>query len=120
MDKKTSAKVKEYLLSQSIDALSFDDEGEKILKGIESVGQRNIDEAKQKFQHLASQYQEEKKKLKEKVEAQRREVLRKDGIYGSAVEPNLEGDEVWKKENEKLDHSYQMLLDEVKNQLRSS
>jgi hypothetical protein len=118
MEKKTASTVKEFLLSQWIDALSLDDGEERILKGIESLGQRNIEEVKQTFHHLVSQYQEEKEKVKEKVKAQRREVLREDGITGSAVEPKLEGDELWKKENEKLDHSYEMTLDEIKDRLK--
>jgi hypothetical protein len=50
--------------------------------------------------------------------ARQREVLRKGGIYGSAVEPNLEEDELWIKEDEKLGHSYQIKLDEIKEQLK--
>jgi len=46
------------------------------------------------------------------------EALRNDGIYGSAVEPKLEGDELWRKENEKLDQSYKIRLEEIKEQLR--
>ena len=46
------------------------------------------------------------------------EALRKDGIYGSAVEPKLEGGELWKKEDETLGRSYQTKLDEIKEQLR--
>jgi hypothetical protein len=118
MEKKTASTVKEFLLSQWIDALSLDDGEERILKGIESLGQRNIEEVKQTFHHLVSQYQEEKEKVKEKVKAQRREVLREDGITGSAVEPNLEGSELWKKEEEKLDQSYRTKLEEIKEQLR--
>jgi hypothetical protein len=118
MEKKTATTVKEFLLSQWIDALSLDDGEERILKGIESLEQRNIHEVKQKFHHLLSQYQGEKEKVKEKVKAQWIEVLRNDGIWGSAVEPKLEGGELWKKENEKLDHSYKMKLEEIKEQLR--
>jgi len=44
--------------------------------------------------------------------------LRRDGIYGSAVEPKLEGGELWKKENEKLDQIYKVKLEEIKEQLR--
>ncbi|HYA90289.1 MAG TPA: hypothetical protein VEK32_02190 [Thermodesulfobacteriota bacterium] len=117
MEEMTATAVKEFLLSQWIDALSLDDGEERILKGIESLGQRNIDEVKQEFYRLVSRYQQEKEKVEEKVKAQRREVLRKDGIYGSAVEPKLEGDELWEKENEKLDH-YKMTLDEIKERLR--
>jgi hypothetical protein len=44
--------------------------------------------------------------------------LRKDGIYGSTVEPKIEWGELWKKEIEKLDHSYRVKLEEIKEQLR--
>jgi hypothetical protein len=119
MEKKTAIMVKEFLLSQWIDALSLDDDVERTLKGIESLKQKKIDEVKQKFHHLLSQYQGEKEKFKEKVKAQFTEALRRDGIYGSAVEPKIEGSELWKKENEKLDLSYKTKLEEIKEQLRS-
>jgi hypothetical protein len=118
MEKKIAITVRESLLSQWIDALSLDDD-ERILKGIESLKRRSIDEVKQKFHSLLSQYLSEKEKVKEKVRAQFTEALRKDGIYGSAVEPKLEGGELWKKENEKLDHSYGVKLEEIKEQLRA-
>jgi hypothetical protein len=69
--------------------------------------------------HLSSQYRKEKEKMKEKIRVQSEETLRKEGIYGSAVEPNIEASEIWKKEIEKLDHSYRMKLEEIKEQLRS-
>jgi hypothetical protein len=119
MEQKTATMVKESLLSQWIDALSLDDDNERILKGIESFKQRNIDEVKQKFRHLLSQYQDEKGKIKEEVKIQFTEALRKEGIYGSAVEPKIEGGEFWKKEKEKLDHSYKKKLEEIKEQLRN-
>jgi hypothetical protein len=118
MEKKTAATVKAFLLSQWIDALSLDNDDERILKGIESLKQRSIDKGKQRFHDLLSQYQMEKEKVKEKARGQLIEALKKDGIWGSAVEPKLEGSELWKKENESLDRSYQIRLDEIKEQLR--
>ena len=118
MEKKTAIMVKESLLSQWIGALSLDDDNERILMGIESLKGRNIDEVKQKFHHLLSQFQGEKEKVKEKVRDQFIEALRKDGIYGSAVVPKIEGGELWKKEIEKLDQSYRMKLEEIKQQLK--
>ena len=117
MEKKTAATVKELLLSQWIDALSLEDDDERIFKGIESLKGRSGDEVKQKFYSLLSQYLGEKEKLKEEARVQFTEALRKDGIYGSAVEPKLEGAELWKKEIEKLSHSYKMKLEEIKEQL---
>lgn len=118
MEKKTAATVKELLLSQWIDALSLGDGDERILKGIESLKGRSLDELKQKFHYLLSQYQVVKGTIKEEVRVQFTKDLRRDGIYGSAVEPKLEGGELWKKENEKLDLSYKAKLGEIKEQLR--
>jgi hypothetical protein len=118
MERKTATTVKEYLLSRWIDALSLDEDNERILKGVESLKEKSIAEVKQRFDRLLSLYQKEKEKVKEKAEVQLVEALKKDGIWGSAVEPKLEGSELWKKENEKLDRSYQIKLDEVKEQLR--
>ena len=118
MEKKTANTVKESLLSQWIDTLSLEDDDERIFKGIESLKGRSIDEVKQKFHSLLSQYLSEKEKVNEKVKVQFTEALRKDSIYGSAVEPKIEGGELWKKENEKLDHSYKKKLEEIKEQLR--
>ncbi len=118
MEKGTATTVKELLLSQWIDALSLDDEEEKIFKGVELLEQSNIDEAKQAFRSLLSRYQREKEKIKEKVRLQLIEDLRKDGIGGSAVEPTVEGNELWEKENEGLNHSFKMALEKIKEQLR--
>ena len=117
MEGKTATTVKKSLLSQWIDALSLDDDDEKTLKGIESLKQQGIDEIKEKFHHLLSQYQEEKEKVKEMMRRQLSETLKRDGIYGSAVEPNLEKSDLWKKESEKLDLSYKAKLEEIKKEL---
>jgi hypothetical protein len=118
MEKKTANTVKESLLSQWIDALSLDDDDERIFKGIESLKGRSMDEVKQKFHSLLSQYQSEKEKVKEEVKVQSTEALGKEGIYGNALEPKIEGGELWKKEIEKLNHSYRVKLEETKEQLR--
>jgi len=117
MEKKTAMTVKKSLLSQWIDALSLNDD-ERTLKGMESLKQRGIDEIKGKFHHLLSQYQEEKETLKEKMNSQLTEILKRDGIYGSAVEPNFDKSDLWKKEKEKLDLSYKAKLEEIKEALR--
>ncbi len=118
MEKKTAITVKELLLSQWIDALSLGDDDERILKGIESLKGRNIDEIREEFRNLLSHYQSEKEKVKEGVKVQFIEALKKDSIYGSAVEPKIGGSELWKKEKEKLDQSYKIKLEEIKQQLR--
>jgi hypothetical protein len=119
MEGKTATAVKQSLLSQWIDALSLNDDDEKTLKGIQSLKQQGIDEIKEKFHHLLSQYQSEKEKVQEKIRDQLAEALKRDGIYGSAVEPNLEKSDLWKKESEKLDLSYKAKLEEIKKGLKS-
>jgi len=119
MEKKTATTLKEFLLSQWIDALSLNDEDERILKGIESLKQKTIDEVKQSFHHLLSQYQGEYQKVKEEARVLCAEALRKEGIYGSAVDPHIEGSDLWKKVNEKLNLSFKTKLEEIKEQLRA-
>ena len=119
MNEKTRSMAKEILLSQWIDALSLNDKEERLFKGIETLKQRSIDELKEKFHHLLSEYQKEMEKIKQAERAQIGEALKREGIYGSAVEPSIEGSEIWKKESHKLDHSYRMKLEEIKEQLRS-
>jgi uncharacterized membrane-anchored protein YjiN (DUF445 family) len=118
MEERAAKTVKEALLSHWIDALSLNEENERLLKGIEWLKEREPQELKQRFFRLLSQYQKEKEKVKEEVRIQLTEALRKDGIYGNAVEPKIDGGELWKKEQEKLDHPYQTKLEEIKEQLR--
>src|SRR5512136_2078492 len=118
MERKTAITVKEYLLSHWIDALSLDDDNDRILKGVESLKGKSADEVKRRFDHLLSRYQREKDEVKEKVGVQLAEALKKDGIWGSAVELKFEGSDLWKKENENLNRSYLIKLDEIKEQLR--
>jgi len=120
MEKKTATTVKESLLSQWIDALSLNDDHERTFKGMEALNRQRFDEVRKKFHHLLSQYQQEKETLKEKMRVKLAEALKKEGIYGSAVEPRFEGSVSWEKENEKLDHSYGKKLEEIKEELRGS
>jgi hypothetical protein len=119
MEEKTATTVRQSLLSQWIDALSLNDGHERTFKGMESLKRQSLDEVRKKFQHLLSQYQAEKEKVKEKMRIQLAEALKEKGIYGSAVEPNFEKSDLWKKENEKLDHSYREKLEEIKEELRA-
>jgi hypothetical protein len=118
MEQKTAATVKELLLSQWIEALSLDDDDERILKAIQSLKRRSIDEVKERLHQMLSQYEREKRRVKEEMRNLLAEALRKEGIYGSAVDPEIEGAELWKKEKENLDQSYRMKLEEIKEQLR--
>jgi hypothetical protein len=119
MDEKAGPMVKEILLSQWIDALSLDEEEERLLRGIEALKGKEIDEVKEKFHHLSSQYQKEKEKIKEEMRVQLTEALRKDNIYGSAVEPRLEGTQLLINQLERLDQVYDVKLEEIKEKLKA-
>jgi hypothetical protein len=118
MDQQTERLIKEILLSQLIDALSLTDEDERLLKGIESLKQGDLEEMNRKFYQLFSQYKSAKEKIKKEVRSKRIEALRKEKISGSAVEPNLEGNPLWEKEGGKLDRQYGGKLEAFKEQLR--
>jgi hypothetical protein len=119
MDEKTSAAVKEFLLSQWIDALSLKDEDERLLKGIEWLKNGRLEGVLQRLRHLSSQYREEMEKTKQEVRTRLEETLNKEGIAGSAIEPNVEGNSLWKEAVEKLDHLYGEKLEEIRKQLRN-
>jgi hypothetical protein len=119
MDEKTERLVRETLLSQWIDALSLGDEDERFLKGVELLKNRDVDEVRKKLHRLIIEYQREREKTKQEVRTQSIDALRRIGISGSAVEPNIEGTEPLEKELKKLDHHYRVKLEEVKGQLRN-
>jgi hypothetical protein len=121
MEEKTAIAVKESLLSQWIDALSLNGEGERLVKGIESLKHQHqdIEDVKQKLLRLLSQHQREKEKVKQEVRIRTTEALRREGIYGSAVEPNIEDGEFLKSKLEALRDGYRVRLKEIKEKLRA-
>jgi len=119
MDDRTSAAVKDFLLSQWIDALSLKDEDERLLRGIEWLKNGRLEETLQQFRHLSSQYREEMKKTKQEAIAQLLEALKREGIAGSAIEPNVERKPLWKEAVEKLDHLYGEKLEEIRKQFKN-
>lgn len=119
MDEKTSAAVKEFLLSLWIDALSLKDEAERLMKGIEWLKNGRIEEIPERFRHLCSQFREEMEKARHEGRTRLEEALKREGISGSAVVPNVEGSFFWKEAVEKLDHLYEGKLEEIRKQVRS-
>jgi len=119
MDQKTRPMAKEILLSQWIDALSLNDKEDRLFRGIEALKGKEIDEVREKLHHLLSQCRNEKEKIKEEEKAKSEEALRREGIYGSAVEPNIEGSQHLEKELGNLDHLYEVKLKEIKEHLRT-
>ena len=118
MDQQTAKTVKESLLSQWIDALTFNEDHERLFKGIEALKGQSLDEIRMTFQRLLSKYQEESQRLKEKLSVQLEKALKKKGIYGSAVEPNFEKSDLWGEGTERLTHSYREELERIKEELK--
>ena len=119
MDEKTRPMAKEILLLRWIDALALNDQDERLFKGIESLKQQSIDEIRQKFHHLLSEYEKEKERIRETERAQIEELLKKEGIYGSAVEPKFEGSQHFEKELGNLNQHYGIKLKEIKEDLQT-
>lgn len=119
MEEKTSAAVKDFLLSQWIDAISLKNEDERLIKGIQWLKNGRLEEIVQRFRQLSSQYREEIEKIKQENRTQLVEALKREGIAGSAIEPNVEGDLLWKEAVEKLDHLYGEKLEQIRKQLRN-
>jgi hypothetical protein len=118
MDEKTSAAVKEFLLSEWINALSLKDEDERLIRGIEWLKNGRMAELTERFRHLISQYRKEIEKTREEAALQLEEALKREGISGSAVEPNVTGNPLWKETVQKLDHRYGEKLEEIKKELK--
>jgi hypothetical protein len=119
MDEKTSAAVRDFLLSQWIDALSLKAEDERLIKGIQWLKNGRLEGTPQGFRQLSSQYRQEMEKIRQETRTQLVEALKSDGITGSAIEPNVEGDLLWKEAVEKLDHLYGGKLEEIRKHLRN-
>ena len=118
MDERTQAAMKEILLSQWMDALSLNDEDEKLLKGIESLKSQSLDELRGRLRGLSQNYSEEKEHVRQKIREETAVKLREMGIYGSAVEPNVTGNKAMEKLLEGIDLAYRGKLRDVKEALR--
>jgi len=111
-------KIKEGVISQWIEALSLKEEDERILKGIEALKEKDIGRIKEKFYLLLSQYQRDKNKIFQDLKSQLKEELKREGISGSAVEPNVEGSKQWDRASNEMDKNYRLRLEEIKDELK--
>jgi len=58
-------------------------------------------------------------KTRQETRTQLVEALKREGITGSAIDPNVEGNPLWKEAVERLDHLYGERLEEIRRQLRN-
>jgi len=118
MESGVGGMVKKLLLSQWIDALSLDGDNEMILKGIESLKGKEVDDARQRLNHLVSEYRKEKEKAEEEIRTQLTEALKKEGIHGSAVVPHIAGKKGWEELLGTIDRTFRGRMEEVREALR--
>ena len=116
LEEKTGRRVREMLLSQWTEALSLNGENERLLMGIEFLKGRKVDPWRERLDDLVSRYRQEKERAEEEARDRRVAALRREGIYGSAVDPRVEGDPLWEKERTRLDRQYGIELEKVKEQ----
>ncbi len=117
-DEKTRQRVKEILLSHCLVALSLAEDPERLFRLIEFIKDQSLHDMKEKFQILLTAYHEEVEKARKMASLQLAEALKKEGICGDAVVPNVEGDNHWKKVLDELNHSYRGKLEEIKKALK--
>jgi len=120
MKGETKALVKESLLSQWIDTLSLDDDQERLLMGIESLKGRSLGEVRERFHYILSQCSREKEQVKEKIGAQLIKTLRREGIYGSAVDPHVEGSKGCQEGLRAIEDRFRQKFEGIKEALKKS
>jgi len=117
MEEKAGGPAKETLLTLWTDALSLSKENEKCLRGIEALKGPRVKEVIQELRSLFARFREDKEKAKQEIRGQWTQELKKAKIYGSAVEPRVEGSETWEKKIRGLEAPYRVRLEEMKRQL---
>jgi hypothetical protein len=120
MKGETKTLVKESLLSQWIDALSLDDDQERLLMGIESLKGQSLGGVREKFHHILAQCRREREQAKEKIGAQLIETLRKEGIYGSAVDPHVKGGKDFQEGLKAIEDRFRQKIEAIKEALKNS
>jgi hypothetical protein len=119
METNTAATVKSILVCDWIDALSLTSDRERLMRGIEALKEREFPEVKKKLQHLSTQYQNEERKAREAVQGELLEGLRKEGIWGDAVLPAVEGSQKWKESIDSIHRAFGAKMEKVKETLRN-
>lgn len=119
MEERARATLRDVLLSQWIDAVCLDAENEKLLRGIEFLKGRNVDDVKQTLEVLRSDYEREKHEAEQSLGGRLAEALRKENIHGSAVVPHVRGSKEWKERMGPVEQAFGKKIEEVKEVLRN-
>jgi len=120
LEDKAREGVKEALLSQWLKSLSLEGDPERILKGIELIRKRDFSEVTARFKDLLSEYGKAVDVASQRKRAELAEALKDAGIEGDAVEPNLNGNEEWKRMLDSTRHSFEGRLEGIRDALKAS
>jgi len=118
MTDEEKSKVKKILLSHWMEALSLENDPERLFNGIESLMGMKISEVREKFQLLVSEYQVERKKTEQDLERQAIEQLRSERYSGTAVVPRLEGNPQWRERTQAVNDFFHKRVEEIRVALK--
>jgi len=119
LEEKARPRVRDALLSRWVAAISLEAENEKLLRGIESLKGRSVDAVKRKLDVLCSEYVEEVFAAEQQVKGQLLEILKKEGIHGTAVVPRFRQSREWKERIESVAEGFHGKIDECKEALKN-
>ena len=112
-------KVRQILLSQWMEALSLENDDERLFDGIESLRETKVSEVRKKFQLLVSEYQAERKEIEQDIERRATEELKTEGISGTAVVPRLEDHPAWRERTQAMNALFGKRVEDIREALRS-
>lgn len=118
LEEKARPMVRDALLFRWVAAISLEAENEKLLRGIESLKGRSVDEMKQRLKDLRSEYERRELEAKQEMEIQRVETLRKEGIHGSALVPHVKGCREWEEKMISIAQGFEGEIEKVREALR--
>lgn len=118
LDDNTKRIIRNILLSRLIEELSLKENYVRILQAIGWILEKDVSDLIERFQNLITQYEEEKNKIKEKVENRLIKSLYEIKLKGSAIEVNIESSNLWREEIDKLDKSIESRIKKMREELK--
>jgi len=104
-------------LGQSI-GLEEADQGQRALEGMRALGMDvDYERAKEEFTEISRAFNHAQEKAFERLEEAQKEMLRRSGISGSAVRPDVTGNKDVQNELQQMRQPYESRLHELKERL---
>lgn len=110
--------VKRAFLSSLYRSIELGDaaRGRRAMEGIQVLvgASRRLEEAKGEFEATSGEFEREINRKREAFETMEKERLRRLGISGSAIRPNVKDREDWQQERSRIGHEYGSRLDKLR------